>query len=163
MFKHFQSTLLEKTQSRHTKSRKFAELLDSCFTIPGTTIKVGLDPIMGLVSGIGDLAGASLSVYFMFYATTLGAKPSVLLRMFMNIMADLIIGLIPVIGDLFDVGWKANIRNAKLLEELEKDSEKLEKESTIRMWVLFTILVLILTGVLVGIIWAVAEVWSIIF
>lgn len=154
---------MEKSRSKHFKSRKYAELLDDWFTIPGTKIKVGLDPIMGLVAGIGDLAGASLSVYFMFYATRLGAKSSVLLRMFMNIMADLIIGLIPVFGDLFDVAWKANLRNAKLLEELEENPEKLEKESTVLMWVLFTILVLILIGVVIAIGWAVAKVWNFLF
>lgn len=154
---------MEKSHLAHSKSRKYAKLLDSWFTIPGTQIKVGLDPILGLVTGIGDLAGASLSVYFMFYATRLGAKSSVLLRMFMNIMADLIIGLIPVLGDLFDVAWKANLRNANLLEKLEKDPEKLEQESTVLMWILFTILVLILIGIIVAIGWAVAKVWDILF
>lgn len=154
---------MEKSRSKHSKSRKFAELLDSRYTIPGTRIKIGLDPIFGLVSGIGDLAGASLSVYFMFYATSMGAGASVLLRMFMNIMADLIIGLIPIFGDLFDVAWKANLRNAKLLEELEADSEKLEQESTTLMWVLFTILVTILVGITIAIIWAVIEVFDFLF
>lgn len=154
---------MEKTQSTHPKSRKFAELLDNRFTIPGTEIKIGLDPIIGLVSGIGDLAGASLSVYFMFYATRLGANSSVLLRMFMNIMADLTIGIIPVLGDLFDVAWKANIRNAELLEKLEEDPEKLERDSTVRMWILFAILVLILIGVIIAIGWAVAEIWNFLF
>lgn len=154
---------MENPPSKHYKSQKFAELLDSWFTIPGTKIKVGLDPILGLVTGIGDLAGVSLSVYFMFYATRLGAKTSVLLRMFMNIMADLTIGIIPIIGDLFDVAWKANLRNAKLLEELEIDPEKLEKESTVYMWIVFTTLVLILIGILVAIGWAIARVWNILF
>ncbi len=154
---------MEKSHSLHPKSRKFAELLDNRFTIPGTKIKIGLDPILGLVSGIGDLAGASLSIYFMFYATRLGAKSSVLLRMFMNIMADLTIGLIPILGDLFDIAWKANLRNAELLEKLEEDQGKLERESTVLMWILFTILVLILIGVIIAIGWAVAEIWNFLF
>lgn len=152
---------MDKPNSKHYKSRKFAELLDHWFTIPGTKIKVGLDPILGLVTGIGDLAGASLSVYFMFYATRLGAKTSVLLRMFMNIMADMIIGMIPILGDLFDVAWKANLRNAKLLEELQISPEELEKESTVFMWVLFSTLVLILIGVISAIGWVVVKVWDI--
>lgn len=154
---------MKKSISTHNKSWKFAELLDNWFTIPGTKIKVGLDPVLGLVTGIGDLAGASLSVYFMFYATRLGAKSSVLLRMFMNIMADLTIGSIPILGDLFDVAWKANLRNAKLLEKLEEAPEKLGNESTVFMWILFTVLVLILIGVVVAIGWAVAEVWNFLF
>lgn len=154
---------MEKPHPSYTRSRKFAELLDSWFTIPGTKIKVGLDPILGLVTGIGDLAGASLSIYFMFYATRLGAKTSVLLRMFMNILADLIIGMIPILGDLFDVAWKANLRNAKLLEELQKSPDELEKESTVLMWILFTTLVLILMGVIIAIVWAIYQIWNSIF
>ncbi len=154
---------MEKSPSIHPKSRKFAELLDSWFTIPGTKIKVGLDPIIGIVTGMGDLAGASLSVYFMFYATRLGAKSSVLLRMFMNIVADLAIGLIPVLGDLFDVAWKANLRNAKLIEELEENPEKLGNESTVFMWILFSTLVLILIGGIIVIGWAVAKLWNFLF
>lgn len=151
---------MDNTRFRHSKSRKFAELLDSRFTIPGTKIRVGIDPIIGLFSGIGDLAGATLSVYFMFYATRLGAGSTILLRMFMNILADLTIGAIPVLGDLFDVAWKANLRNAKLLEKLEENPEKLETESTVRMWILFIVLVAILIGVIISIIWLFAQVWD---
>ncbi|MGM0460194.1 MAG: DUF4112 domain-containing protein, partial [Bacteroidota bacterium] len=97
------------------------------------------------------------------YATKLGANTSVLLRMFMNIMADLIIGMIPVLGDLFDVAWKANLRNAKLLEKLEAEPEKLGNESTVLIWLLFTALVLILIGIVIAIVWAIAEVVGFIF
>lgn len=83
--------------------------------------------------------------------------------MFMNIMADLLIGLVPILGDLFDVAWKANLRNAKLLEELEEDPKKLEKESTVFMWILFSILVLILIGIVIAIGWAVAKIWDSLF
>lgn len=147
----------------HSKSRKFAELLDNRFTIPGTKIKFGIDPLIGLVSGIGDLAGASLSVYFMFYATKLGAPTSILLRMFMNILADLTIGVIPVLGDLFDIAWKANLRNARLLEKLEENPKKLKVKSKGLMWLLFTVLVFILLGVIIAIGWLIAEVWNALF
>lgn len=147
-------------KTSHSKSRKFAEWLDSRFTIPGTNIKVGVDPILGLFPGIGDLAGATLSIYFMYYATHLGAKSSILLRMFMNILADLTIGSIPILGDMFDVAWKANLRNAKLLEKLEQNPEKLETESTALMWVLFIVLAAVLIGAIIGAAWAFAEVWQ---
>lgn len=147
----------------HNKSLKFAKLLDSWFSIPGTNIKVGLDSILGFVTGVGDLVGASLSTYFMFYAIKLGATTSVILRMFMNIMTDLVIGFIPILGDLFDVGWKANLRNAKLLEKLEEDPEKFQKQSTMFMWMLFGILVLILLAIITAIGWAVAEIWNILY
>ncbi|WP_234572290.1 DUF4112 domain-containing protein [Rhodohalobacter sp. 614A] len=150
-------------QLHYSKSRKFAEWLDSHFTIPGTNIKFGIDPVLGLFSGIGDLAGASLSIYFMFYATRLGAESSIILRMFMNILADLTIGSIPILGDLFDVAWKANLRNAKLLEKLEQNPDKLETESTVLMWVLFIVLVAVLIGVIVAVAWLFAEAWLALF
>jgi len=75
---------LPETRSNPSKSRKLAELLDSQFTIPGTKIKFGIDPVIGLVSGAGDLAGAVLSIYFLIYAVKLGAPSSVLIRMFLS-------------------------------------------------------------------------------
>lgn len=152
----------EKTRY-HSKSRKYAELLDSRFTIPGTDIKFGIDPLIGLISGYGDLAGAALSVYFMYYATRLGAETSVLIRMFVNILADLTIGVIPVLGDLFDLAWKANLRNAKLLEKLEQNPDKLENQSTWLMWLLFTVLVVILIGIILAIGWIISELWEALF
>lgn len=124
---------------------------------------MGIDPIIGLVSGVGDLAGASLSIYFMVYAAKLGAKSSVLIRMFVNILADLTIGAIPILGDLFDVAWKANLRNAILLEKLEQNPDQLETESSVLNWVLLVVLIAILIGVVVGIIWLLGIVWSKLF
>lgn len=152
----------EKVNPR-SKSRKFAELLDNQFTIPGTKITVGLDPLLGLVSGIGDLAGATLSIYFMIYAAMLGASSSVLIRMFLNILADLTIGAIPILGDIFDVAWKANLRNANLLEKLEQDEKRTETESSILNWTLLIILITILIGVIVGVIWLTTIAWNSLF
>lgn len=154
---------MAKNISHYSKSRKFAELLDSQFTIPGTKIKVGLDPILGLFSGVGDLAGASLSIYFMVYAAKLGAKPSVLIRMFVNILADLTIGAIPILGDIFDVAWKANLRNAILLEKLHENPDQLETESTALNWILLIILIILLIGVIIGVAWVFIEVWQALF
>lgn len=149
--------------STHSKSRKFAELLDSQFYIPGTKIKIGIDPILGLVSGIGDLAGASLSIYFMVYAAKLGATSSVLIRMFLNILADLTIGAIPVLGDVFDVAWKANLKNAILLEKLEQNPDRLETESNILNWALLFVLVAVLIAIIAGMILLVSIAWDRLF
>lgn len=147
----------------HSNPKKFAELLDSKFTLPGTRIKFGIDPILGLFTGLGDWFSAILSVYLMYYAAKIGATPSVLFRMFMNIFIDLIIGVIPVLGDMFDIAWKANIRNARLLEKLEADPSQTESQSSVIMWGLLIFLVLILTGVLILISWMFAEIWKAIF
>ena len=96
--------------------RTLARFLDEAVRIPGTGVRVGLDAIIGLVPGVGDVAGAALSGYVVLAAARLGAPPSVLLLMLFNVAVDAVIGSIPAIGDLFDVGWKANMRNAALLD-----------------------------------------------
>lgn len=154
---------MTKQLTDHHKSKKFAEILDSRFTIPGTDIRIGIDPVLGLASGIGDVIGALFSVYFMLYATRLGARPSVLLRMFVNIMADMIIGSIPILGDLFDVVWKANLRNVRLLEQFKNNPERLETQSKWLMWLLFVILASIIIGLTIAIIWLIGEVWNRLF
>jgi hypothetical protein len=96
--------------------RSLARLLDSAIRIPGTDIRIGLDPILGLLPGFGDLAGAAASGYIVLTSARLGVPTAVLVRMLMNVGADAIIGSVPFLGDLFDVGWRANERNATLLE-----------------------------------------------
>lgn len=146
-----------------SNTRKLAELLDTRFTVPGTSIKFGIDPILGVLTGFGDWVTAILSAYLMFYATKLGAKTSVLFRMFMNIFIDLLIGVIPVLGDLFDVAWKANIRNIRLLEKLEADPSRTKSQSSLIMWALLIFLILILIGILFLIGWMSTEIWELIF
>jgi hypothetical protein len=98
------------------RAKKIARLLDSAIGIPGTSIRIGLDPIIGLFPGIGDAAGGVASAYIILIAGRLGAPTSVLLRMALNVAIDTIIGGVPLLGDLFDAGWKANLRNVELLE-----------------------------------------------
>ena len=79
-------------------------------------MRVGLDPLLGLVPGLGDVAGAALSGYVVLLGTRLGAPRSVVLRMLGNVAVDTIVSAVPVLGDAFDVGWKSNTRNVALLE-----------------------------------------------
>ena len=96
--------------------RALGKLLDTAVRIPGTDITLGLDPILGLVPGLGDVAGAAMSGYIVYAAARLGAPTSVVSRMLLNIAADTAAGAIPLLGDLFDVAWKSNARNVSLLE-----------------------------------------------
>ena len=102
---------------RVVRLRTLAQVLDNSFRIPGTNYRFGIDALIGLVPGIGDAIGAIFSVYIVFQAARLGAPGSVLFRMMSNIGLDTIIGEIPLLGDLFDAGWKANIRNMALLDQ----------------------------------------------
>jgi hypothetical protein len=98
------------------RARALARLLDSAVTVPGTNIRVGADSLIGLIPGLGDIAGAVLSGYIVLVATRLGAPASVVARMLLNIGIDTLVGSVPVLGDLFDVAWKSNQMNVSLLE-----------------------------------------------
>jgi len=101
---------------RLTGLRRIAELLDNAFLVPGTSYRVGLDPIIGLVPGIGDLISPLFSVGMFLHAGELGIPKVVMGRMLVNVAIDTIVGAVPVIGDLFDFAWKSNQKNLALLE-----------------------------------------------
>jgi hypothetical protein len=97
--------------------------LDDAIELPGLRYRIGWDGIIGLVPGIGDAATALLSGYLIWEAHRLGVSPLTKLKMFINVLIDMLAGAVPVIGDLVDLAWKANRRNLNLLrEELAKDS-----------------------------------------
>jgi hypothetical protein len=98
-------------------ARLLAKLLDGALGVPGTRLRVGLDPILGLIPGIGDALGALASSYLVLVAVQLGAPASVVGRLVLNIAVDTIVGAVPVLGDVFDFGFRSNARNLALLEE----------------------------------------------
>ena len=102
-------------EARLKRVRILSRLLDEQFRIPGTTQRIGLDGLLGLIPGVGDAVGALLSAYILYEAIRLGAPRTVLLRMVANIGIDTVVGAIPVAGDIFDIAWKANKKNAGLL------------------------------------------------
>jgi len=96
--------------------RRATTLLDDGLRVPGTSFRFGLDPILGLVPGVGDAAGAALSASIIATAVRTGVSRFTLLRMATNVAVDAAIGVVPILGDLFDAAWKANRRNLDLLE-----------------------------------------------
>jgi hypothetical protein len=96
--------------------RDLARVLDEAIRIPGTNIRIGLDAILGLIPGGGDVAGGLFSAVIMMQAARAGAPTAVLARMLGNVVIDTVIGSIPLIGDLFDFAWRANTRNVRLFE-----------------------------------------------
>jgi hypothetical protein len=97
--------------------RTLSRLLDNAFVIPGTKYRIGLDAIVGLVPGIGDAISAVFSLYIVFQAARMGVPRATLVRMLGNVGVDTVIGEIPLLGDLFDVGFKSNMRNLSLIEQ----------------------------------------------
>ena len=96
--------------------RRLQWLLDEAFRVPGTSIRVGWDPIIGLVPWVGDLLTALLSCAIVLHAHQMRLPRIVQLRMLMNVAIDLVVGAIPVVGDAADAFWKSNSMNMALLE-----------------------------------------------
>jgi len=109
--------------------RGLAKLLDEAFTIPGTNRKIGLDPLLGLIPGIGDLGSAAIGGYILMVASKLGVPPVVLWRMLLNLTVDTVVGLVPFVGDAFDVAFKANSKNAKLLAKSLAEPQRASRSS----------------------------------
>ena len=108
------------TAERLRRLRSLAWLLDNSIPLPGG-YRIGLDPIIGLVPGLGDAIGALFSAYIIIEARSLGAPRSILLRMLGNVAIETVVGAIPLAGDLFDAVFKANSRNLALLAHYQLD------------------------------------------
>lgn len=105
------------SNERHLRrAGNIAHLLDSAFTIPGTRKTIGLDPLIGLIPVAGDVVTGLFSLYLLWTAYKLGKPPKILWAMLANVLIDLFVGAIPILGDVFDFVFKANRRNLKLLE-----------------------------------------------
>ncbi len=100
----------------HPHLRRWAVLLDSAFKVPGLPVRFGIDAILGLVPGLGELTTPFFTVALLVTGVRMRVPPVVLARMVLNAGVDAIAGLVPILGDLFDIGWKANQRNLELLE-----------------------------------------------
>lgn len=97
--------------------RQISHVLDNAVGIPGSNIRFGLDPILGLLPGGGDVLTGLVSVYIVYEGAKMGLPAATLSRMGFNIVLDTLSGTVPVLGDLFDVTWKANSQNVALLEK----------------------------------------------
>ena len=102
-----------------------ATLLDTALVIPGTTVRFGLDALIGLFPAVGDIITTALSLFIVHEAYQLGAPRHVIVRMLGNVALDGVFGAVPLVGDAFDVLWRANRRNMRLLREwLERDKQR---------------------------------------
>lgn len=128
------------------RARALAKLLDNAFPIPGTSMRVGLDPLLGLIPGVGDLVGAGVSGYILLLAAQAGAPKTVLVRMLGNVALDSLVGAIPALGDLFDFAFKANARNMKLLERYTVAPGEVKKSSTAVVFAMILVILLMAVG-----------------
>jgi hypothetical protein len=112
-------------QERLQQVRLLARIMDEQFIVPGTNIRFGWDSILGLFPGLGDAIPSAISLLIVHHAWQTGASPIVLGRMLANIGVDFLIGAVPLVGDALDFAWKANRKNARLLEQHLRASARL--------------------------------------
>lgn len=114
---------LKSQEQKVAHLRGLARFLDDSIPVPGTTYRIGVEPIVGLVPGVGDFFGMTLSAYIILRAADLGVSKATIVRMIINLAIDGLFGSLPIVGDLFDIVWKANLRNIAIVEaEILKDA-----------------------------------------
>jgi hypothetical protein len=116
------------TETELARLDRYASILDNALRLPGG-IRLGLDGIIGLVPGLGDAVSGLLSGYIVFEAYRLGAARSVLARMCANIFIETVIGSIPILGDIFDIAFKANVRNVSALRRHLQNPRSAQRRS----------------------------------
>lgn len=119
------------TGERLASARAIARLLDDAVPIPGTNVRVGLDALLGLLPGVGDVTGLVFGGYLVMLAARAGAPGSVVARMIVNLALDTAIGAVPLLGDVADIAWKANRRNLALLERALAQPERERRRSAL--------------------------------
>lgn len=150
-------------KERKSHAHTLAHWLDDRFTIPGTNIRFGLDPVISLIPGAGDWLAGMASSYFLVLGVREDVPASVLGRMGVNIILDVVIGSVPLLGDIFDVGWKANTKNAKLLEKYRSDAAGTEKQSKGVLWGVAILMVVLIVAVLGLLAWVITELIEAVF
>lgn len=103
--------------------RKLSRLMDTAIGIPGTKFRIGLDPIIGLVPGAGDIVDTAFSAYLIYLATRFNIPQKTLGKMIYNIGLEAVVGSVPLVGDIFDAFYKSNMRNLALLEAHLEEAE----------------------------------------
>lgn len=136
--------------------------MDNSIRLP-TGHRIGLDGLIGLIPGIGDLIGAAVSSYFFVEAARLRVPGTVLARMAANVVVETVVGAIPVFGDIFDLAYKANARNYRLLEGY-LDSPVRTRRSSAAIVGLGTLAVMAVAAVVfVIVIWLMRAIWQALF
>ena len=135
---------------RLQRIRFVSNLLDQCITLPGG-MRIGIDPIVGLVPGVGDLAATAMSLYLVYEAARLGLPKRVLMRMLGNVALEMLMGTFPVLGDLFDAVWKANMRNLRLVELHHSPGAPERSKRKLFGWILGVFLLFVLGYVAIAV------------
>ncbi len=140
--------------------RKLRTVMDEAVAVPGTRIKFGLDSVIGLIPGVGDLSGAAIGGYVLHAANKLGVPTVVMARMLLNLGIDALIGIIPIVGDYLDVLYKANSKNVALVEQAVLNRETTARSSWWRLAGVFAAFGAIVLGGFVGAVFLAKWIWT---
>ncbi|MEO1691609.1 MAG: DUF4112 domain-containing protein [Cyanobacteria bacterium J06631_6] len=154
--------LPNKQIAKLSRLRRLSKLLDNAISIPGTKISFGLDPLIGLLPGGGDTLTGGIAAYIVVEAARMGIPRDILWKMVGNILIDSFAGTVPVVGDLFDLGWKANVKNIELLEK-HLDVTISGKPNYLFMIGLVALLALIVLGFAAIAFFSVTWFWGLVF
>ena len=135
--------------------RQVAWIFDECFRMPLIGVRFGVDALVGIVPGVGDAIGGLIAAWGIVVAARLGAPGVVLTRMLLNVTTDVIVGSIPVLGDLFDIGWKSHVRNVRILERWTADPDRGRRASALVLWSVLGAVVLSLLVAIALAVWMV--------
>ncbi|WP_298224062.1 DUF4112 domain-containing protein [Flavobacterium sp.] len=135
-----------------------AKLMDSQFRFPGTQIRFGIDAIIGFIPGVGDFGGLLISGYMILVLAGNGASGFVMARISLNVIIDTLFGSIPVLGDIFDVAFKSNERNMKLVHQHYIDGKHQGSA-----WKVVVPVLLLLFSICAGIAWFAYTILSALF
>lgn len=155
-----QHGLNEQELAQQKRLAKLAWLLDSSIKVPGTNFRIGLEALLGLVPGVGDVAGGAISSWIILHGAKLGVSKAVLARMGVNVMLEVVVGAIPILGDIFDMAYKANNRNVRLMEDYFADPQTIRRKSAGGVAVAVLIILLILAAITAAFVGLVALVAS---
>ncbi|MES2657976.1 MAG: DUF4112 domain-containing protein [Verrucomicrobiota bacterium] len=148
---NFDKDAVQAGEGRRSTASVVASVMDDFIRIPGTNIRFGLDPILGLFPGLGDMVASLVGVAIMGEASRRGVSRVALVTMALNILANAAVGSIPIVGDLFSVWFKSNRRNHDLLQKaLSTGISPAEREKAVRNASRFAML--LMAGVIVGVI-----------
>ena len=143
-------------------AKVLADLLDQRFTIPGTSIRVGLDPIIGLIPGIGDLVSNLTGSVILFLGAQLGLPRIALLRMALNIAINATIGSIPGVGDVFSIWFRSNVKNAALLERYaRRQTRRGSAPDWLFVIAIVAALLLLAVAAALAILWLFKQLWAV--
>ena len=140
--------------------RGIAKVMDEAVTIPSTRFKVGLDAVLGLIPGVGDVGSAAVGAYLLRAAVRLGVPSVVIARMLLNVLIDAALGIIPFVGDFLDVMYKANAKNARLIVEAVEDRRATARGSWLKLIAAFGLFALIVGGGIVAAVFALKALWN---